>query len=361
MFYTLTSVIPYPLVFVFLFVMAGILFFLCRFLGRRSTLYIPQTLLFVLFILFAWGVVIPLPHHKVYLHLFKVMWYTEVPVRVTVTDAALLDGQEVAGRVDLYAWKKEISDVFLQTNVSYFSTCDQEEKKSFSLIAPALSGRAETSFLDDIDSRNGPLYLRARIYEGGDSGSKRLLGQSACTLIEHNLVSMGGNLVKGADGRNVDVYWTRQGDAAVVEREPRPDFMFEVRDKGDFFQDVTLPAGARFAMLISKASYERMLPEDVITDKPYLYGYMMRRGSENDIDDYLQGERMRGYIPVPGIWTILAGLFEIPETSDRIRLFLGQASRNGVPNDGSAAWFYRPRIYAFDKEGDVDILKRILF
>ena len=144
-------------------------------------------------------------------------------------------------------------------------------------------------------------------------------------------------------------HWRTFGQAVVEEDNGNRHFV--VRNGGRFLQDVTLPEGAagRYAVLIGRGSSERINPDGAITGLPYLYGYMMAPGVSDGwrVLAYLQGQRMLGSATFAGEWVKMWGIFQIPEGADRIRFFLNQAERRGVPHNGSAARFDDLGLYLF--------------
>jgi len=48
------------------------------------------------------------------------------------------------------------------------------------------------------------------------------------------------------------------------------------------------------------------------------------------------------------------GIFKVPERTKRIRFFLSQASRRGVPHNGSAARFDNLGLYLFSTKQDAE-------
>jgi hypothetical protein len=144
--------------------------------------------------------------------------------------------------------------------------------------------------------------------------------------------------------------WRAFGKASVETTEVN-NFCFVVRDGGYFLQDVELPdnAAGQYALLIGRAASERINADGAITGLPYLYGYMMEsdRPGTGHILDYLQGQQMLARPQVQGQWVNVYGIFKVPEKTKRIRFFLNQALRNGVPHNGSAARFDNLGLYLF--------------
>lgn len=158
------------------------------------------------------------------------------------------------------------------------------------------------------------------------------------------------NLLENPDADYGVQSWSGFGDASVdgvSEKNPH----FVVRNGGYFFQDVELPVNSagQFVLFIGRGASERVNADGAITGLPYLYGYMMRtvRPPGNDILDYLQGQQMRAQPRGENEWVVMWGVFEVPAGTTRVRFFLNQALRAGVPHNGSAARFDDLGIYLF--------------
>ena len=150
--------------------------------------------------------------------------------------------------------------------------------------------------------------------------------------------------------------WRRDGDAVIEEF--RGEKVFVIRDRpnsnGGFSQDVDIdPLGVgKYALFLGRGSSERVNADGAITGLPNLYGYMLSSKSSNGgkINEYLQGQNMLGTSLVPDAWVTMYGIFRIPERTVAIRFFLHQASRKGVPPNGSAARFDDVGLYLFETE-----------
>lgn len=144
--------------------------------------------------------------------------------------------------------------------------------------------------------------------------------------------------------------WRAFGETAI-ETTTTNDAHFVVRNGGYFFQDVELPkdAGGQYLVLIGRGAGERVNSDGAITGSPYLYGYMMQPPSADrkEILEYLQGQRMLAQTTVRDEWLSMWGIFEVPEGTTKVRFFLNQALRAGVPHDGSAARFDNLGLYLF--------------
>jgi len=149
------------------------------------------------------------------------------------------------------------------------------------------------------------------------------------------------NLLQNPNADLEAQHWRAFGQATV--EEVNGNRCFVVRNGGYFIQDVILREDAvgQFAVFIGRGSSERINPDGAITGLPYLYGYMMAPGEPNGgrIFAYLQGQQMRSSATSVGQWVKMWGIFRVPEGTGRIRFFLNQALRRGVPHNGSAACF----------------------
>jgi hypothetical protein len=149
--------------------------------------------------------------------------------------------------------------------------------------------------------------------------------------------------------------WRAVGQA-TVETCATGNPCFVVRNGGYFIQDVNVSADSlgRYALLIARASTERVNADGAITGLPSLYGYMMDAGEPRGgrVLDYLQGQNMSLLTMKKDEWTTLSGIFRVPQGTGRIRFSLSQAERKGVPQNGSAARFDDVGLYFFATEQD---------
>jgi hypothetical protein len=161
------------------------------------------------------------------------------------------------------------------------------------------------------------------------------------------------NLLQNPDAAQHAEHWRAHG-AASIEYTTDGNLCFVVRNGGSFTQDVAIAPEqiGQYALLIGRASSERIDPDGAITDLPYLYGYMMGPPDEKKrtIFEYLQGQRMRSHAKTPDEWVTLWGIFKIPKRINQIKFFLNQAERRHVPRNGSAARFKKLGLYIFSDE-----------
>lgn len=154
------------------------------------------------------------------------------------------------------------------------------------------------------------------------------------------------------DGANL---WRSYGNA-VVEQAADGNWRFVVRNQGSFSQDVGLPgdAGGKYALLIGRASSERINPDGAITGLPYLYGYMMKSADPRDgrVLSYLQGQRTLCSARRENEWVTVFGIFQVPDEARAIRFLLNQAERKDLPQNGSAARFDDLGLYLFATEDE---------
>jgi hypothetical protein len=146
------------------------------------------------------------------------------------------------------------------------------------------------------------------------------------------------NLLLNSDATENATHWIPSGNA-IVESAAGHDRCFSLRNQGLFHQDVILPpeAEGKYAVLLGLASSERINPDEAINGLPHLYGYMLNDALQ--IIAYLQGQQMQGSEKVPNKWGPVYGIFMVPPGTTRMRYFLNQAERRGVPQNGSAARF----------------------
>ena len=142
---------------------------------------------------------------------------------------------------------------------------------------------------------------------------------------------------------------------ATVEVSTGNNSCFVVRNGGYFFQDVLLTDDAvgQYAVLIGRGASERINDNGAITGLPYLYGYMMEEKGDSVLA-YLQGQQMLANTRMRDEWVDMWGIFRVPEKTKRIRFFLNQALRNGVPQNGSAARFDNLGLYLFAVKEDAE-------
>jgi hypothetical protein len=146
--------------------------------------------------------------------------------------------------------------------------------------------------------------------------------------------------------------WQPNGVATVEEHNG--DRCFVVRSGGYFFQDVALPekTEGQYLVLVGRGASERVNPDGAITGLPYLYGYMMSQDKGGGILVYLQGQKMLGSSTQANTWMKMWGIFKIPTGTGKVRFFLKQALRQGVPHNGSAASFDDLGLYVFPTEDE---------
>jgi hypothetical protein len=167
------------------------------------------------------------------------------------------------------------------------------------------------------------------------------------------------NLLLNPNADDGASHWRILGDA-TVEQAAGGNWRFVLRNSGYFLQDVTLPPGSvgKYALLIGRVSSERINSDGAITGLPSLYGYMMvdanPRGGR--ILAYLQGQEMLCSSRKENEWVTAWGIFEVPAGTGAIRVFLNQAERKGVPQNGSAARFDDLGLYMFATEREARAL-----
>jgi hypothetical protein len=147
-------------------------------------------------------------------------------------------------------------------------------------------------------------------------------------------------------------YWTAQGDAVIETVDGNPCFV--LRNGGYFAQEIILPAnaGGKYLLLAGLVSSDRIHTVGSITGLPYLYGYIMDRDSVmwatgQDINNYLEVSHLLSSRGISDEWTVMWGIFSVPEDTGNTVLFLKQAEQRGDPLDGSAARFDDLGVYLF--------------
>lgn len=178
---------------------------------------------------------------------------------------------------------------------------------------------------------------------------------------------LGGALVCSGQSRNLlenpnaDLgaeSWRAFGDA-TVQLETGNNKCFVVRNGGYFIQNVPVPddAAGQYLVLIGRGASQRINDDGAITGLPYLYGYVMEEGPPTGgrVLAYLQGQRMRADPKIRDEWVDMWGIFQVPERTKRIRFFLNQALRRGVPHNGSAARFDNLGLYLFATKEDAEV------
>ena len=161
-----------------------------------------------------------------------------------------------------------------------------------------------------------------------------LYGDPTCSLIRGLAVE---NMLKNPNAALGSTDWVTYGES-FIDNSMCGNPSFAVRNKGYFLQDVAIPPEAvgRYAVLIGRVSSERINANGSITGLPYLYGYMM---DGNIIYAYLQGQNMRCNATAIDLWVPAWGIFQIPQSTTKLRFFLNQAERSGDPQNGSVARF----------------------
>ena len=149
------------------------------------------------------------------------------------------------------------------------------------------------------------------------------------------------NLLKNPNANEQTASWRAFKDATVEES------CFVIRNGGYFLQDVELPdeAVGQYAVFVGRGSTDWIDPAGTITDRPYLYGYMMVDNAR--IVDYLQGQYMRAAPTAINEWSTMWGIFQVPVGTKRIRFFLSHGLHKDVPHSGHAARFDDLGLYLF--------------
>jgi hypothetical protein len=165
------------------------------------------------------------------------------------------------------------------------------------------------------------------------------------------------NILLNSNAESGSNNWRSYGKTGVEEFDGKKVFVIRETDDGgisSFSQTVNLAKSdiGKYALLIGKGSSERLNDDGTISGLPDLYGYMLNevRPSGGKIDAYLQGQNMLAKPSQPNEWVTMWGIFRVPETTVAIQFFLMQASRKGVPLNGSATRFDDLGLYLFDTQ-----------
>ncbi len=180
--------------------------------------------------------------------------------------------------------------------------------------------------------------------------SLRFLLLSASLLATAAVANAQANLLQNPNADKESQFW-RGVQNAVVERCATDNPCFVIRNGGSFLQDITVSPDAvgQYAVLVARASTEHVKADGSITGLPYLYGYMMDAGDPRggNIFEYLQGQELSARRIAENEWRTLWGIFQVPQGTGRIRIFLKQALAKDSPHDGSAARFDDVGVYLF--------------
>ena len=163
-------------------------------------------------------------------------------------------------------------------------------------------------------------------------------------------VNAQSNLLQNPDADQGGQSWRAFGESEI-ETTTTKETHFLVRNGGYFTQDVELPkdAAGKYIVFIGLGASERTNPDGAITGLPYLYGYLMQPPApgQKEILSYLQGQNMLAQTSIQNEWVTMWGIFDVPVGTTKVRFFLSQALRAGVPHNGSAARFDHLGLYLF--------------
>lgn len=184
----------------------------------------------------------------------------------------------------------------------------------------------------------------------------RVIFFSATLLGTVALANAQSNLLQNPNGDLQTQFWRAYGQASV-ESCATDNPCFVLRNGGYFIQDVNISSDAvgSYALLVARASTERVLTDtDSITGLASLYGYMMDAGEPRGgrVLAYLQGQNMSPLNMPKNEWVTLSGIFQVPDGTGRIRIFLNQALAKGTPHNGSATRFDDVGVYLFPTKQD---------
>jgi len=175
----------------------------------------------------------------------------------------------------------------------------------------------------------------------------------SCTLLLPQYVHAGSpNILNGPNADSDTGYWVAAGNSDIEEVDGDPCFV--IRDGGYFAQEIALSreTAGQFAVLAGFVSSKRMVADATITGLPYIYGYMMKaedmnNGTASPIRSFLQVVDDRSHMTAQSDWLPIWGIFQVPEDTGRIMVFLKQAKQRGVSYNNSEARFDDLGVYLF--------------
>jgi len=180
--------------------------------------------------------------------------------------------------------------------------------------------------------------------------SFRVLFLSAMLFTTAHLANAQTNLLQNPAADLQSESWRAYQKATIEPCAPNNP-CFVLRNGGYFLQDISIPADAagQYALLIARASAERVKPDGSVTGLPYLYGYMMDSTDPRSgkIIDYLQGQEMMARQATENEWRTLSGIFKVPDGTKSLRFFLKQGLAKDSPHEGSATRFDDVGVYLF--------------
>ncbi len=150
--------------------------------------------------------------------------------------------------------------------------------------------------------------------------------------------------------------WTEYGNADV-KGDGRVELTSNGSHDGYVYEDVSIPSRheGEYALFISFTRAEDPRSplsngNENIAGLPYLYAYDL--DEDGGINEYVTDSTMRQHASAGTGWKVAYGIQQISDDTDSMRLFLKQASRNGVTDDGRSAWFYDPGLFIVNDLGD---------
>lgn len=128
-------------------------------------------------------------------------------------------------------------------------------------------------------------------------------------------------MLRNPEGSGALSHWKANGDAEAGRSvDGNPGLL--VRYDGFLSQDVPLPSGSggKHAVVVGRASAERVNEDGDQTGLPYLYGYMVNRQDDHKLDAYLNDDTMKAAPKKADDWVPVWGIFPVPESSGALRL-----------------------------------------
>jgi hypothetical protein len=162
------------------------------------------------------------------------------------------------------------------------------------------------------------------------------------------------NLLQNPDASEGAKLWRAKGEATVeIAEDGNPYFI--IRNAGSFNQVVALPKNSvgQYALLLGRASSERILSDNATAGLPTLQGYMTNGdASAARIYANLQGQFMSSRARKRNEWVQLWGIFRVPAGAERISFIMSQELQPNVPHDDPPARFDDLGVYLFQTEDE---------
>jgi len=148
--------------------------------------------------------------------------------------------------------------------------------------------------------------------------------------------------------------WIESGKVDVLS-DGRVRITQDGTQTGQLYTDVSIPNNDDYITFISYTRAENPYPNfsngvENISGLPYLYAYFLDK--DGKIVEYISESSMRQSASRGQTWQVTYGTVDVPNTAKSLRLFLKQATYNGVTPDGRTAAFYKPGLYFVDSTSE---------